>query len=165
MMRSSAWFANLTRMEEAMGLSPSVRQSATARSAIALVCAFSLALVSGPAHAARAKSGAAPKDPVAELYQLSGLRDQVIVIPRVMDAQLTSSKDDLPPRAFSALRAAIAEIDTAAMDSMCLASLREEWSETTTQAALTFLRSPTGRTVTEAERRSSTVEAVTQRID
>ena len=148
-----------------MAPTPSVRLPTASRSAVVLLCVAFLAVSASPTHAARSKSKPKPADAVAELYRLSGLRDQVVALPRVMDAQIASSKDDLPPRAFSALQAAIAEIDTASMDSLCLAELREELSETTTQAALTFLKSPTGRTVTEAERRSSTVEAVQQRID
>lgn len=137
------------------------------RSAALLVSALVLALSFAPALAARA-AGTSPSKiaAVAEIYKLSGFRDQVIAFPAVMAAQLESDKDNIPPRVYNILRTAATEsFDPAVMDSLCLSRLQEELSETTTKATLAFLNSPTGRTVTEAERRSTTVEAVQQRID
>lgn len=100
-------------------------------------------------------------DPVLDLYVQSSAQLVVREFPRMLEAFLVSSRDAIPPRFYDGFLHSIrAAADTAAMDSAFLACFREGISLPTAKAAMTFIQSPSGLKVTEAERRSSTPEGV-----
>jgi hypothetical protein len=109
--------------------------------------------VSGPCEAA--------EDLILKLYQESGTQMAMRQLPAGFNAYL-AQQPDIPPRVTRAFRTAIHEtLDSNRTDSTFLARLRPALNEPTTNAALVFLKTKTGRTVTEAERLASTPEGAT----
>ena len=111
---------------------------------------MSCLLASGPCEAA--------EDLVLKLYQESGSQMAMRQLPAGFNAYLTQQAD-VPPVVTRAFQTAIHEtLDSNRTDSTFLARLGPALNEPTTKAALAFLKSKTGRTVTEAERFASTPE-------
>lgn len=106
--------------------------------------------VSGPCEAA--------EDLVLKLYRESGTQMAMRQLPAGFNAYL-SQQPDVPPVVTRAFQTAIHEtLDSNRTDSTFLARLGPALNEPTTKAALAFLKTKTGRTVTEAERFASTAE-------
>ena len=100
----------------------------------------------------------AAEDLVLKLYQDSGAQMAMRQLPAGFNAYL-AQQPDIPPRVTRAFRTAIHEtLDSNRTDSTFLARLRPALNEPTTKAALAFLKTNTGRTVTDAERFASTPE-------
>jgi hypothetical protein len=107
-------------------------------------------VVSGPCEAA--------EDLVLKLYQESGIQMGMRQLPAAFNAYL-AQQPDIPPVVTRAFQTAIHEtLDSNRTDSTFLARLGPALNEPTTKAALTFLKTKTGRTVTEAERFATTPE-------
>jgi hypothetical protein len=98
------------------------------------------------------------EDLALRLYQESGAQAAMRQLPAGMNAYL-AQQPDIPPFMARAFQTAIHEtLDSNRTDSTFLARLRPALNEPTTKAALAFLKTKTGRTVTQAERFASTPE-------
>ena len=101
------------------------------------------------------------EDTITELYRLSGAQEALGQYPKMLQADVAEHSDETPPRLLKALGIAIHEsVDSTRIDSVFLVRLHAVMNETTAKSALKFLKSPTGRTVTEAERALNTPEGV-----
>ena len=102
----------------------------------------------------------AAEDPILDVYRASGAEDVLKQYPKSFEATMISGRENTPPRIYRALETAFKEtVSGARLDSMFLSRLRPMLSIPTAKDALKFLRSPTGRSATEAERQASTPEA------
>ena len=106
---------------------------------------------------------AAAEDTITELYRMSGAQEAVGQYPRMVEADIAEHREETPPMLLRALQTAFAEtVDSARIDSTFLVRLHAVFHESTAREALKFLKSPTGRTVTEAERSLNTPQGVAQ---
>jgi hypothetical protein len=106
-------------------------------------------------------SSAKAEDTITELYRLSGAQEALGQYPKMLQADVAQHRDETPPRLLKALDVALQEaVDSTRIDSVFLVRLHAVMNETTAKSALKFLKSPTGRTVTEAERALNTPEGV-----
>jgi hypothetical protein len=120
------------------------------RAAILCSLLMGCVLASDPCEAA--------EDLVLRLYQESGTQLAMRQLPAGFNAYL-AQQADVPPVVTRAFQTAIHEtLDSNRTDSTFLARLGPALNEPTIKAALAFLKSKTGRTVTEAERFASTPE-------
>ena len=104
---------------------------------------------------------AAEDDPILQVYRRSGMQEQLREYPKNLETLLSTKRDEIAPRVFQAMQRGLREAgDSIDMDSTFLVRLRSQMSTTTTHSVLKFLGSPTGKTVTEAERRSNTPEGI-----
>ncbi|HET9950520.1 MAG TPA: hypothetical protein VFS09_01870 [Candidatus Eisenbacteria bacterium] len=136
---------------------PGLRLGAVARALLPVAAAY---LCLGPSLGI---PSAAAEDTITELYRLSGAQEAVGQYPRTLEADMAEHREDTSPRMVRAMRTALAEaVDSTRIDSTFLARLHLVMSEATAREGLKFLKSPTGRTVTEAERSLNTPEGIAQ---